>query len=210
MGAAAAAELVWTDDGLRRQAARLYPGALRLARDPADAEDLVQETLAKGLAAYGRAQPGTNVDAWLHRIMINTFISGYRKKRRETAFLAMCAEQGRVLPERGDAGTRSPEDCVVGAMIDADVVAAVRALPYQHRLAVYLADVEGLKYRQISDLTGMPIGSVKSSVHRGRVQLRARLAAHAPKAAHMSPVTRLPTRSTVVAPAASSASRDAR
>lgn len=73
-----------------------------------------------------------------------------------------------------------PKKCVVGAVIDADIAAAMRALPYRHRLAVYLADVEGLKYRQISDLTGMPVGSVKSCVHRGRGRLRARLAAHAP------------------------------
>jgi len=208
--ATATMESVWTDDGLRRQAAQLYPGALRLTRNRLDAEDLVQETFAKAIAAYGRTQPGTNLDAWLYRIMVNTFISGYRKKRREMALLSSCTAQWRMTPGSGDACTPSPEDCVVEAMIDADVAAAVRALPYQHRLAVYLADVEGLKYRQVSDLTGMPIGSVKSSVHRGRSRLRTWLSGHAPQADHMSPVTRLPARSTMVAPASRSAGRDAR
>ena len=165
---------------LRRQAARLYPAALRLTRNRADAEDLVQETFAKGISASGRFQPGTNLDAWLHRIMINTFISGYRKKQRETLLLSRSAAQWRMMPGQADAGGRSPEDCVVVPMIDPGIVAAMRALPHRHRLAVYLADVEGLKYRQISDLTGMPVGSVKSCLHRSRGRLRERLAAYAP------------------------------
>ncbi len=177
---AAVTEPVWTDDASRRQAARLYPAALRLTHNPADAEDLVQETFAKAIAAYGRARPGTNLNAWMYRIMTNTFISGYRKKRREVQLLSRGEARWRVMPAQEDAGGRSPEDCVVDPVIDAEIVAAMRALPYRYRLAVYLADVEGLKYQQISDLTGMPVGSVKSSVHRGRCRLRARLAAHAP------------------------------
>jgi RNA polymerase sigma-70 factor, ECF subfamily len=218
---AAAAEPVWTDDALRRQAARLYPAALRLTRNHADAEDLVQETFAKAIAASGRLQPGTNLGAWLHRIMINTFISGYRKKRRETLLLSGSAAQWRVTPDQADAGARSPEDCVVRRVIDADIVAAMRALPYRHRLAVYLADVEGFKYQQISELTGMPVGSVKSCVHRGRGRLRERLASHAPgpgpvdhrtpgQGDHSSPATGRPARSRTVAPASSSECRDAR
>jgi RNA polymerase sigma-70 factor (ECF subfamily) len=182
MGATVAAESVWTDEVLRCQAARLYPAALRLTRNRADADDLVQETFAKAIAASGRLQPGTNLGAWLHRIMINTFISGYRKKHREALLLSRTVAECRTTP---DYGARSPEDCVVGSVIDAGIVAAMRALPYRHRLAVYLADVEGLKYRQISDLTGMPLGSVKSCVHRGRGRLRARLADHAPVPAAM-------------------------
>jgi len=221
MGATVAAEPVWTDDALRGQAARLYPAALRLTRNHADAEDLVQETLTKAIAASGRLPPGTNLDAWLHRIMINTFISGYRKKRREALLLSRSAAQCRVTPDQADAGATSPEDCVVRRVIDADIVAAMRALPYRHRLAVYLADVEGLKYRQISELTGMPVGSVKSCVHRGRGRLRERLASRAPgpgpvdhrmpaEASHRSPAAGLPARSRTVAPARSSACRDAR
>ena len=110
MAATVAAEPVWTDDVLRRQAARLYPAALRLTRDRADAEDLVQETFAKAIAASGRLQPGTNLGAWLHRIMINTFISGYRKKRRETLLLSRSAAQWRVTPDHADVGARSPEE----------------------------------------------------------------------------------------------------
>jgi RNA polymerase sigma-70 factor, ECF subfamily len=221
MGATVAAEPVWTDDALRCQAARLYPAALRLTRNHADAEDLVQETFAKAIAASGRLQPGTNLDAWLHRIMINTFISGYRKKRREALLLYRSAAQCRVRPDQADGGATSSEDCVVRRVIDADIVAAMRALPYRHRLAVYLADVEGLKYRQISELTGMPVGSVKSCVHRGRGRLREQLASRAPgpgpldhrmpeQRGHRSPAVGLPARSRTVAPASSSVCRDAR
>lgn len=225
MSATAAAGSVWTDDVLRRHAARLYPAALRLTRNRADAEDLVQETFAKAIAASGRLQPGTNLGAWLHRIMINTFISGYRKKRREALGLSRYVAHRRAMPDEAF-GARSPEDCVVGPVIDADIVAAVRALPHRHRLAVYLADVEGLKYREISDMTGMPVGSVRSCLHRARGRLRAGLAAHTSASAtvgpgpagsqtraqadHMSPATGLPATSRTLAPARSSASRDAR
>lgn len=86
----------------------------------------------------------------------------------------------RVTPDRADAGARLPEGCVVGPVIDVGIVAAMRALPYRHRLVVYLADVEGLRYGQISDLTGMPVGRVKSYLHRGRGRLREQLVAYAP------------------------------
>jgi RNA polymerase sigma-70 factor, ECF subfamily len=190
---------VWTGDVLTRHAVGLYPAALRLTRNHADAEDLVQETFAKAIAASGRLQPGTNLGAWLHRIMINTFISGYRKSRREALLLSRIAAQP-GLPDRQGADATSAEDCVVGSMIDADVAAAVRALPPPNRLAVYLADVEGLNHRQISDLTGMSIGGVKSCLHRSRGRLRDQLAAHA-QADHISPVTGLPARSRTLAPA---------
>jgi RNA polymerase sigma-70 factor, ECF subfamily len=171
---------VWTDDVLMRHTVLLFPAALRLTRNRADAEDLVQETFAKAIAASGRLQPGTNLGAWLHRIMINTFISDYRKKRRQAQVLSRIAAQGGVMPDWPDADARSAEDCVVGPVIDADVVAAMRALTERQRLAVYLADVEGLRYREISNLTGMPVGSIKSCLHRSRSRLREQLAVHAP------------------------------
>ena len=180
MGATAATGPVWTGEAFRRQEAWLYSAALQLARNRADAEDLVQETFAKAIPAFVRLQQDSNVGAWLHRIMINSFITGYRKRRRETLLLSSNGAQWCTMPGRAQAGATPAEDCVVGPMIDADIVAAVRALPHRYRLAAYLADVEGLKYRQISDLTGMPVGSVKSCLHRGRGRLRAQLAAHTP------------------------------
>jgi RNA polymerase sigma-70 factor, ECF subfamily len=173
--------LVWTDDMLRRQAAGLYRSAFRLTRNAADAEDLVQETFTKAFAAYGQFQPGTNLNAWLYRIMTNTFITVYRQRRREPLLAAdPDSRQGDRASSRQPVGSRSAEDQVLAGVIPGEIVAAIRALPARHRLAVYLADVEGLGYRQIADLTGVPIGTVKSSLHRGRGRLRARLAAQAP------------------------------
>jgi RNA polymerase sigma-70 factor, ECF subfamily len=170
---------VWTDDVLRRQAVSLYPAALRLTRNRADADDLIQETFAKAIAASGRLGPVANLEAWLHRIMINSFITDYRKKRREAQLLSRIAAQLGVMPDWPDADARSAEDRVVGPVIDADIVSAMRALTHRQRLAVYLADVEGLRYREISDLTGMPVGSIKSCLHRSRGRLREQLAAYA-------------------------------
>jgi RNA polymerase sigma-70 factor, ECF subfamily len=168
------ARWAWSDEALRHHAACLYPAALRLTRNPADAEDLVQETLAKAFTASGRIQPDTNMNAWLRRIMTNTFISGYRKRQREARLLTRNAVL--QMPPAGlIAGARSAEDDAVARLIDADLVTAMRALPSRLRLAVYLADVEGLRYQQISDLTGMPVGTVKSCLHRGRGRLRASL-----------------------------------
>ncbi len=183
-----AADPFWADDTLRHYAAGLYRTALRLTRNQADAEDLVQETLTRALAASGRLRPGTNFNAWLHRILMNTFISGYRKKRREALLLSRNAVQWCLASARPESGARSAEDEVLDPAIDAELVAAMRALPPRNRLAVYLADVEGLGYRQISTLTGMPVGSVKSCLHRSRGRLRARLAAHGP--AHAAPRAR--------------------
>ncbi len=172
--------LIWTDDLIRGYAARLYPTAFRMTRNRADAEDLVQETLAKAFAASARFRPGTNLNAWLYRIMINTFISGYRKRRGEQALVVEDPADWQTTRTRPAASAGSAEDDVVGRVIDADVMAAMRALPAKHRVTVYLADVEGYRYGEISALTGIPVGTVKSCLHRGRGQLRARLATRAP------------------------------
>lgn len=169
-----------TDKALSGQTAGLYPAAFRMTRNTHDAEDLVQETLAKALAASARLQPGTNLDAWLHRIMSNTFISWYRKRQREQQLVPGMLAGGYVTRSYKDAGSRSAEDQVVASLIDHDLVAAMRALSRKRRVTVYLADVEGLSYQQISDWTGIPVGSVKSSLHRGRTALRAALAARGP------------------------------
>jgi RNA polymerase sigma-70 factor, ECF subfamily len=174
---AVTADDVWAEDALRVYATSLYPAALRITGNAPDAEDLLQDTFAKALAASGRFQPGTNLNAWLRRIMTNTFISGYRKRQTEPHFVAGDAAGAQLLCALSHDG--SAEDQVVGRLLDADLTAALRALPDRHRTVVYLADLEGLAYRQISVLTGIPLGSVKSCLHRARYRLRAELGSYA-------------------------------
>jgi RNA polymerase sigma-70 factor, ECF subfamily len=182
MAAMAGTGPVWTSELARRYAARLYPAAYRMTRNRADAEDLVQETFAKAIAASARLQPGSNLGAWLHRIMTNTFISWCRRRRYEP--LPTATDPAGWPGDRtwlaDPADGRSAEDRMLSCVIHADIVTAMRALPDRHRITVYLADVEGLRHREISELTGIPVGSVKSCLHRGRRQLRARLSSHAP------------------------------
>ena len=174
---AVTADGVWAEDVLRAYATSLYPTALRITGNTPDAEDLVQETFAKALAASSRFRPGTNLNAWLRRIMMNTFISGYRKKRAEPVFVTGDATSSHLLSAESHDG--SAEDQVIGRLLDAALTAALRALPYRHRIVVYLADLEGLGYEQVSALTGIPLGSVKSCLHRARYRLRAELGAYA-------------------------------
>jgi RNA polymerase sigma-70 factor, ECF subfamily len=180
--AAVGTGVLWTGEVLNRHAAGLYPVAFRMTRNTADAEDLVQETFAKALAASDRLREGSNVSAWLYRIMTNTFLSGCRRRRYEplpTAIDPADWRAGRAWPGNPADG-RSAEEQTLGRVIHADIVAAMRALPDRHRVTVYLADVEGLRHREISEVTGIPVGSVKSCLHRGRSQLRSQLAGHAP------------------------------
>jgi RNA polymerase sigma-70 factor, ECF subfamily len=182
MAAVAGTGLVWTSELVRRHTAELYPAAYRMTRNPADAEDLVQETFAKAIAASGRLQPGSNLGAWLYRIMANTFISWCRRRRYEplpTATDPAGWPGDRTWPGNPADG-RSAEDQMLSCVIHTDIVAAMRALPDRRRVTVYLADVEGLRHREISQVTGIPVGSVKSCLHRGRGQLRTQLASHAP------------------------------
>ncbi len=176
---AVTADGVWAEDVLRAYATSLYPAALRIAGNTPDAEDLLQETLAKALAASGQFERGTNLNAWLRRIMINTFISGYRKRRAEPEFVTADAVGSQLLSAQSHDG--SAEDQVIGRLLNSDLIAALRALPDRHRMVVYLADLQGLGYRQISALTGIPLGSVKSCLHRGRYRLRAALGGYAPQ-----------------------------
>ena len=160
---------------------QLYPAALRLTRNPSDAEDLVQETLAKAYAAFHQFTPGTNLRAWLYRILSNTFINTYRKKRREPAadLIPSIGEQA-----AGDAlapPASSAEAEALERMGDSDVLQALRTLPEDFRATIYLADIEGYPYREIAQMLGIPIGTVMSRLHRGRAKLRQALAAHAPR-----------------------------
>ena len=154
----------------RRQ---LYRIALRLTGNPADAEDLVQETYAKAYAGYGGFTPGTNLRAWLCRIEANTFYGDYRASRRRPLEVPVEALYG-AAPER-TATIVSAEDAALARMPDPAVWAALRELPDHLKRTVYLADVEGYKYAEVAELTGVPLGTVMSRLHRGRKRLRARL-----------------------------------
>jgi RNA polymerase sigma-70 factor (ECF subfamily) len=163
------------------QLGRLYPAALRMTGDPADAEDLVQEASARAYAAFYQFTPGTNARAWLHRILANAFISGYRKRRREP-LMDLGADpaadwQPGCDPLAGPAPSAEAE--ALERLADSEVLAALRELPAGFREAIYLADVEGYPYKEIAQIMGTPIGTVMSRLHRGRAKLRARLARHA-------------------------------
>ena len=148
---------------------QLYSAASRLTRNPADAEDLVQETYAKAYASFHQFTEGTNLRAWLNRILKNTFINTYRKRMREPLLATGEIEDWQL--ERADR-TRSAEDLALERLPDARLTDAFRQLPSDFRIAVYLADIEGFAYREIADIMRCPVGTVMSRLHRGRGRLR--------------------------------------
>ncbi|MGP4007567.1 sigma-70 family RNA polymerase sigma factor [Streptomyces sp. 4N124] len=162
---------------------RLYSAALRMTGHPADAEDLVQETYARAYASFHQFHDGTNLKAWLYRILTTTFLNTCRKQqhrpRRDDGTTEIEDWQLARAASHASTGLRSAESEALDHIPDADVEAALRAIPEDFRVAVYLAYVEGFAVREIADIMRTPVGTVLSRLHRGRTQLRALLAEYA-------------------------------
>jgi RNA polymerase sigma-70 factor (ECF subfamily) len=158
----------------------LYTAALRMTRNPADAEDLVQETYLKAYRGFGGFQEGTNLKAWLYRILTNTFINTYRSKKRRPEERDIDDVEDLYLYRRlgglaGATAGRSAEDEVLDHISEGEVKEAIESLPEQFRMAVLLGDVEGFSYKEIAEILDIPIGTVMSRLHRGRKALQKKL-----------------------------------
>jgi RNA polymerase sigma-70 factor (ECF subfamily) len=159
---------------------QLYSAAMRMARNPADAEDLVQETFLKAYRAYDTFQEGTNLKAWLYRILTNTYINKYRKESRRPSEVDLGDVEDLYLYRRlGSEDTadasRTTEDRVLDGLVESDIKEAVEELPENFRMPVILADLEGFSYKEIADILDIPIGTVMSRLHRGRKAMQKRL-----------------------------------
>ncbi len=156
---------------------RLYSAALRMTRNPADAEDLVQETFLKAYRGYAGFAEGTNLRAWLYRILTNTFINRYRRQQRRPHEVDLGEVEDlylyrRLAPAEANRLARSAEDQVFEALEGADVRRAIDRLPEPFRMPVLLADLQGFSYKEIAAMLGIPIGTVMSRLHRGRKALQ--------------------------------------
>jgi RNA polymerase sigma-70 factor (ECF subfamily) len=171
----------------------LFSAAMRMTRNAADAEDLVQETYLKAYRAYGGFEEGTNLRAWLYRILTNTYINLYRAKQRRPDITEVEDIEDLYLFHRlastsAAAGSKSAEEEVLASITDVEVKEALDSLPEAFRLAVYLADVEGFSYAEIAEITEVPIGTVMSRLHRGRKALQRALLPYA-EARGLSPAS---------------------
>jgi len=160
---------------------QLYGAALRYTKNSHDAQDLVQDTYAKAFTSFHQFEPGTNLKAWLYRILTTTFINNYRKDQRRPQISAGEVEDWQIADSAShtsDQG-KSAEDEVLENIADKDVKDALSQMPEEFRIAVYLSDVEGFSYKEIAEITGVPTGTVMSRLHRGRKLLRTSLAVYA-------------------------------
>ncbi|MBV7294831.1 sigma-70 family RNA polymerase sigma factor [Corynebacterium sp. TAE3-ERU12] len=154
---------------------QLYGAALRMTRNPSDAEDLVQETYIKAFQGFHSFKPGTNLKAWMYRILTNAYINDYRKAQRRPAEFAtddITDHQIAQTASHLSTGLRSAEVEALESLPDDEIRQALEALPEENRMVVYYADVEGLPYKEIAEIMGTPIGTVMSRLHRGRKKLR--------------------------------------
>ena len=157
----------------------LYASALRMTRNPADAEDLVQETMLRAYRSFDRFEPGTNLKAWLFRIMTNAYINIYRKRQREPQQVSSDEVEDfdlyQELKSHDPQFEATPENIVLDRLLDSDIIDAIEDLPEQFRLAVILSDIEGFTYAEMAEIMDVPMGTVMSRLHRGRKALQKRL-----------------------------------
>lgn len=165
-------QATFADDAMEF-APQLYSAAMRMTRNPTDAEDLVQETYLKAFRAYDSFQAGTNLKAWLYRILTNTFINKYRKDSRRPNEVDLGVVEDlylyrRIGSEESAEASRTTEERVLDGLVESDIKRAVEELPENFRIPVLLADLEGMSYQEIADILDIPIGTVMSRLHRGR------------------------------------------
>ena len=160
---------------------QLYSAALRYTKNPHDAQDLVQDTYAKAFTSFHQFEPGTNLKAWLYRILTTTFINNYRKDQRRPLISGSELEDWQIADASSHTSHlgKSAEDEVLENIADKDVKDALASMPEEFRMAVYLSDVEGFTYKEIAEIMEVPTGTVMSRLHRGRKLLRESLAAYA-------------------------------